>query len=71
MIAELTRVRNVTWDLSSDVLARQVVTVLDGLTLQFLIDRDAAAAHAALRAFAGDLAGHARPQGADTTRRAR
>lgn len=66
VIAELTRVRDVAWDLPVDVLARQVVTVLDGLTLQFVIDRDTTAAHASLRAFAGDLAGHARPRVSDT-----
>lgn len=51
--------RRMAWDLPLSVLARQVVTVLDGLTLHYLVDRDEAAAVAALEAFAADLAGHA------------
>jgi AcrR family transcriptional regulator len=62
VVEELARVRDLAWDLPAELLARQVVTVLDGLTLQYLVDRDAGAAHAALRAFAGDLAAHARPR---------
>jgi AcrR family transcriptional regulator len=60
VITELSRIRDLAWDLPVEVLARQVVTALDGLTLQYLADRDAAAAHATLHAFATDLASHAR-----------
>jgi AcrR family transcriptional regulator len=66
VVDDLARVRHLVWDLPVEVLARQVVTVLDGLTLQYLVDRDAATARAALRAFAGDLAGHARHPSAVT-----
>ena len=51
--------RRMSWDLPLPVLARQVVTVLDGLTLHYLVDGDGEAAVAALDAFAGDLARHA------------
>ena len=56
-IAEIRRIR---WDRPESVLARQVVTVLDGLTLHYLVDRDSAAARAALASFAVDLARHAK-----------
>ncbi len=62
-IKEIGDIRNVTWDIPAEVLARQVVTVLDGLTLHYLVDRDSLAARAALQAFAADFAGHARPVG--------
>ncbi|SDO50844.1 DNA-binding transcriptional regulator YbjK [Nakamurella panacisegetis] len=58
---QLEQIRQIVWDLDKEVLARQVVTVLDGLTLHYLVDRDSAAAHAALAAFAADFATHARP----------
>lgn len=59
-IDQIAEIRQVVWDLPREVLARQVVTVLDGLTLHFLVDRDRGAARATLDAFAVDLAGHAR-----------
>jgi AcrR family transcriptional regulator len=62
-IKEIGDLRGVTWDLPVEVLARQVVTVLDGLTLHYLVDRDSFAARAALQAFAVDFAGHAQPIG--------
>ena len=60
-IKEIADIRNIAWDIPVDVLARQVVTVLDGLTLHYLVDRDGVAARAALQAFAVDFAGHAQP----------
>ena len=57
-IVALGTVRGVHWDVAVPLLARQVVTILDGLTLQYLIDRDGTAARAVLRAFADDLARH-------------
>lgn len=62
-IKEIAEIRNISWDIPVEVLARQVVTVLDGLTLHYLVDRDSAAARAALQAFADDFARHARPVG--------
>ncbi len=59
VLEEIAEVRRISWDRPLDVLARQVVALLDGLTLQFLIDRDAQAARGALAGFAEDLAGHA------------
>jgi AcrR family transcriptional regulator len=59
-LRQIAEIRRVVWDVPEDVMARQVVTVLDGLTLHYLIDRDGSAARAALRAFALDFAGHAR-----------
>ena len=60
VVQELARVREIEWDVPVEVLVRQVVTMLDGLTLHYLVDRNADAAHAALAAFAHDLAGRAR-----------
>lgn len=60
VLERIAEVRRICWDRPLAVLARQVVALLDGLTLQFLIDGDAAAARAALAGFAHDLAGHAR-----------
>lgn len=60
ILRRIAEVRAVTWQRPLDVLARQVVTVLDGLTLHFAVDRDSAAARAALDAFAEDLAAAAR-----------
>ena len=57
-VAEIARVRDVEWNVPTPVLARQVVTILDGLTLQYLVDRDGSGARATLRAFADDLAVH-------------
>lgn len=58
---QLEQIRGIVWDLNKEVLARQVVTVLDGLTLHYLVDRDGAAARSALAAFAADFARHAKP----------
>lgn len=58
-LSQIASIRQIRWDLDSEVLARQVVTVLDGLTLHYLVDRDGPAARAALRSFANDFARHA------------
>ncbi|WP_161632144.1 TetR/AcrR family transcriptional regulator [Nakamurella lactea] len=55
VLDELAQVRGFQWDRPVRVLARQVIALLDGLTVQFLVDRDAATARAALAAFATDL----------------
>ncbi len=60
VLEEIATVRGIAWDRPVDVLARQVVALLDGLTLQFLIDGDAAGARAALRACAEDVSRHRR-----------
>ncbi|MET3807422.1 AcrR family transcriptional regulator [Nakamurella sp. UYEF19] len=57
---QIAEIRQIEWDVPRDILARQVVTVLDGLTLHYLVDRDSAAARAALASFAVDFAAHAR-----------
>lgn len=57
---QIAEIRHIEWDIPREVLARQVVTVLDGLTLHFLVDRDGGAARVALAAFAVDFAAHAR-----------
>ncbi len=59
-LAQIADIRKITWDLPSEVLARQLVTVLDGLTLHYLVDRDSGAARSALESFAADFASHAR-----------
>ena len=56
VLQRVAEVRGISWHRPLDVLARQVVTVVDGLTLHYAVDRDAAAARAALAAFAEDLA---------------
>ena len=45
------------------VLTGVVTTVLDGLTLHYLVDGDSKAARAALQSFAADFAAHAQPVG--------
>jgi TetR/AcrR family transcriptional regulator, regulator of biofilm formation and stress response len=47
------------WSLPVEQLARMVVVVTDGVTLAWLVDRDGAAARAALDAFADRLATYA------------
>jgi AcrR family transcriptional regulator len=49
----------VTWRLPVDELARMLVVVTDGVVIAWLVDRDGAAARAALDAFAEALAGFA------------
>lgn len=49
------------WTMPLPVLARYGLSVLDGLTLSWLIDRDDEAASAALDAYADHLVGLARP----------
>jgi hypothetical protein len=51
----------VTWTLPVEQLARMLVVITDGVTLAWLVNRDSAAARAALDAFAGQLAGLAVP----------
>lgn len=57
-VAEARRVR---WRRPVEVLAHQVVTIVDGLTLHYIVDHDSAAARVALSAFAADLAAVAEP----------
>jgi TetR/AcrR family transcriptional regulator, regulator of biofilm formation and stress response len=49
------------WTLPVEQVARMLVVITDGVTLAWLVDRDSAAARAALDAFAGQLAGLAVP----------
>lgn len=49
------------WTLPVEQLARMLVVVTDGVTLAWLVDRDSAAAVAALDAFAGHLTTFAGP----------
>lgn len=49
----------VTWRLPVEELARMLVVVTDGVVIAWLVDRDGAAARAALDAFAEALAGFA------------
>lgn len=51
----------VRWTLPLPVLARMLVTVVDGLTLSWLVDRDDAQVASAFEAFAEQLAGYAGP----------
>jgi TetR/AcrR family transcriptional regulator, regulator of biofilm formation and stress response len=51
------------WTLPLPQLARMLVAVTDGVTLAWLIDRDADAALDALDAFADSLASHSTPSG--------
>lgn len=51
----------VSWTLPPAQLARMLVQVTDGVTLRWLVDKDAAAAVAALDAFAVALAAFAKP----------
>jgi TetR/AcrR family transcriptional regulator, regulator of biofilm formation and stress response len=50
------------WRLPLDQLARMLVVVTDGVTVAWLVDRDSAAAAAALDAFADQLAPLAEPR---------
>jgi AcrR family transcriptional regulator len=63
-LGEIAEIRKISWDIPEEVLARKVVTVLDGLTLHYLVDRDSAAARAALESFAVEFAGHAKRRSA-------
>jgi AcrR family transcriptional regulator len=56
VVRRIAEVRRIEWQRPVDVLARQVVTVVDGLTLHHAVDHDSPAARAALTAFARDLA---------------
>lgn len=57
----IAEIRGVNWTLPLPVLARMVVNVLDGMTLNYIVDRDSKAARAALDAFAPIIAGLAKP----------
>ena len=57
----ITEIRSVSWVLPLPVLARMVVNVLDGMTLNYVVDRDSKAARATLAAFASVIAGLAKP----------
>jgi AcrR family transcriptional regulator len=54
---------NATWSVPLPVLARMLATVLDGLTLGWLADRNSREAIAVLDQFAVQLASYARPRG--------
>jgi AcrR family transcriptional regulator len=56
VLERIAEVRRIQWRRPVEVLARQVVTVVDGLTLHYAVDHARAAARAALSAFAQDLA---------------
>jgi AcrR family transcriptional regulator len=56
VLERIAEVRRIQWRRPIPVLARQVVTVVDGLTLHYAVDRDRDAARAALAAFAQDVA---------------
>jgi AcrR family transcriptional regulator len=60
VLERIAEVRGVVWDRPVAVLAAQIVAVLDGLTLQYLVGRDAGTARAALLACAQDVAARAR-----------
>lgn len=49
------------WDTDVDTLAVGLVGLLDGLTLQYLVDRDNPAHERALHAYGKFLLGHLRP----------
>ena len=73
VLQRIAEMRRIEWRRPIPVLARQVVTVLDGLTLHYAVDRDRDAARAALSAFAQDLAalGKRSPSQKGTPQRAR
>ncbi len=56
ILERIATVRHITWTRPLPVLARQVVTIVDGLTLHYAVDRDSTAARETLTAFAADLA---------------
>jgi AcrR family transcriptional regulator len=60
VLERIAEVRGIVWDRSVPVLATQIVAVLDGLTLQYLIRGDAGTARAALLACAQDVAARGR-----------
>jgi AcrR family transcriptional regulator len=60
-LAEIGAGCDVRWALPVDALARMLVVVTDGVTLAWLVDRDTAAATAALDAFADVLATYSHP----------
>lgn len=57
----LTEAAHVTWALPLPTISGMVVSMLDGLTLNWLVDRDSEKAHAVLDGFAAMLATLARP----------
>lgn len=56
VLDRIAEAHGIMWRRPVETLARQVVTIVDGLTLHYLVDGDGAAARAALAAFAVDLA---------------
>jgi AcrR family transcriptional regulator len=62
-LAAIASVADVRWKVDVAVLARYGFGVMDGLTLNWLIDRDDAQARAALDEFAGYLIAAAEPRG--------
>jgi AcrR family transcriptional regulator len=60
VLDQIADVRGIAWDRPVSVLAAQIVAMLDGLTLQFLVNGDASAAREALWACAQDVAARGR-----------
>jgi len=60
VLEQIAEVRGIVWDRQVPVLAAQIVAVLDGLTLQYLVGGDPGAAREALLACAQDVAGRGR-----------
>lgn len=60
VLEAVAEIRNVTWTLPLPILARMLVNVLDGMTLNYIVDRDRKTARATLDAFAPILAGLAK-----------
>ncbi|PRZ43465.1 TetR family transcriptional regulator [Antricoccus suffuscus] len=60
VLKAVAEIRNVSWTLPLPVLARMLVNVLDGMTLNYIVDRDRKAARAVLDSFAPILAGLAK-----------
>lgn len=60
-LAAIQSVAEIRWTVPVPVLSRMLVTYLDGLTLNWLVDRDDEQAEATLDAFATSLSGFAQP----------
>ena len=60
VLERIADVRGIVWDRPVPVLAAQIVAVLDGLTLQYLVGGDAGTAREALSACAQDVAARGR-----------
>lgn len=56
----IAEIRDLTWTIPIPVLARMLVNVLDGMTLNFVVDRNRKAARATIDAFVPVFAGYAK-----------